>query len=542
MVTESFFAKSKTHRSRNMILIHPPVVKPSEPPAGLAKLAGAMHDHEIPCKVIDVNLEGLLNLFLGEGEGEYRLGRRTKINDGDIPEDLSNTWTTRSYRSLVRNINALTSVETYKNIDRYKRAVIDLNRVLEVESANSDAHLMLANYLDRNLSPIRSEDLISAAEKPEHNPFYSYFKRRLLPVVEQECPAVIGFSLNYLSQALCTFAMIGFLKRQCPGVRVVLGGGLVTSWLRRPGWSSPFLGLVDDMVAGPGEAAILAIHGTACHQCHHTPRYVMPLKEGYLAPGFILPYSASSGCYWNRCSFCPEKAEGNPHEPVSIGKVFTDIRDLAQRTRPALIHLLDNAVSPALLNAITASPFSFPWYAFARISSHLTDLDFCRALKRSGCVMLQLGLESGDQNVLDSMQKGFDPETASAALMSLKEAGIATYVYLIFGTPRETVAEARKTLDFAARHSGQIDFLNLAIFNLPAYSPEARDLEVTDFYEGDLSLYRDFLHPRGWNRSLVRQFLDREFKRHSAIASILRRVPPIFTSNHAPFFVMQGAL
>jgi hypothetical protein len=36
---------------------------------------------------------------------------------------------------------------------------------------------------------------------------------------------------------------------------------------------------------------------------------------------------------------------------------------------------------------------------------------------------------------------------------------------------------------------------------------------------------------------LIRQFLDKEFKRHPAIASILRRDPPVFTSNHAPFFV-----
>ncbi|MGC9976619.1 MAG: radical SAM protein [Syntrophales bacterium] len=522
-----------------MILIHPPVVKPCEPPAGLAKLAGVMYDHDIPCKVIDANLEGLLSLLLGEGKGAYEHARRINGNDSDIPENLLNTWTSRSYRCLASNIAALTSRETYKNIDRYKRAVIDLNRVLEVESARGDAHLSLANYLDQNLSPIRSEDLIRASEIPEHNPFYAYFKKRLLLALQQECHTVIGFSLNYLSQALCTFAMIGFLKRQYPGIRVVLGGGLVTSWLRRPGWSNPFGGLVDDMVAGPGETAILSIHGAACKQCHHTPSYAISSIKSYLAPGFILPYSASSGCYWTKCSFCPEKAEGNPYEPVPVGKVITDIHDLVRRTDPTLVHLLDNAVSPALLNAITASSFSCPWYAFAKISSHLTDLDFCRALKRSGCVMLQLGLESGNQDVLDSMQKGFDLKTASAAFSCLKKAGIATYVYLIFGTPRETETEARNTLDFAARHRGQIDFLNLAIFNLPAYSPEAHDLEVTDFYEGDLSLYRDFLHPRGWNRSLVRQFLDRVFKRHPAIASILRKVPPIFTSNHAPFFVRQ---
>lgn len=521
-----------------MILVHPPVVKPCEPPAGLAKLAGVMYDHDIPCKVIDANLEGLSSLLLEGERGEYKHEGRIDDNNSAIPENLLNTWTSRSFRNRGSNITALTSWETYKNIDRYKRAVIDLNRVLEVNAAHSDAHLTLANYLDRNLSPVRSADLIRASEIPEHNPFYAYFKKRLLVALQEECPNVVGFSLNYLSQALCTFAMIGFLKRQCPGIRVVLGGGLVTSWLRRPGWSNPFGGLVDYMVAGPGEAAILSIHGTAYQQCHHTPNYAVSSMKGYLSPGFILPYSASSGCYWNRCSFCPEKAEGNPYEPVPVEKVITDIHGLALRTKPALVHLLDNAVSPAFLNAIAASSFRFPWYAFAKISSHLTDLDFCRALKRSGCVMLQLGLESGDQDVLDSMQKGFDLRTASAALMSLEEAGIATYVYLIFGTPSETVTEARKTLDFAARHSGRIDFLNLAIFNLPAYSPEARDLEVSDFYEGDLSLYRDFLHPRGWERSLVRQFLDREFKRHPAIVSMLRRVPPLFTSNHAPFFVM----
>ena len=417
---------------------------------------------------------------------------------------------------------------------------MDINRVLEVTASQSGAHLSLANYLDRTLSPVRSADLVRASETPEQNPFYGYFKKRLEAALEKECHAIIGFSLNYLSQALCTFAMIGFLKRECPGIRVVLGGGLVTSWMRRPGWSNPFGGLVDDLVAGPGEAALLSIHGTTYRQGHHAPDYDGSSINDYLAPGSVLPYSASSGCYWNRCSFCPERAEGNPYEPVPVERVIEDISSLAERMKPALVHLLDNAVSPALLKAMAGSSIRLPWYGFAKVSSHLTDLDLCLALKRSGCVMLQLGLESGDQDVLDSMQKGFDLKTASAALKTLKKAGIATYVYLIFGTPSETVAEARKTLDFAARHSRQIDFLNLAIFNLPAYSPEARELDVSDFYEGDLSLYRNFFHPLGWERSLVRQFLDREFKKHPAIASILRKAPPVFTSNHAPFFMMDA--
>ncbi len=162
------------------------------------------------------------------------------------------------------------------------------------------------------------------------------------------------------------------------------------------------------------------------------------------------------------------------------------------------------------------------------------------ALKHSGCAMLQLGIESGDQGVLDSEHKGIDLDRVSLALRSLRKAGIAAYVYLLFGTPSENLKEARKTLDFTVKHARDISFLNLAIFNLPIYGNEARELETRMHYDGDLSLYADFHHPGGWHRARVRRFLDKEFKRHPAIAAIIRRDPSIFTSNHAPFFAGLG--
>jgi hypothetical protein len=82
--------------------------------------------------------------------------------------------------------------------------------------------------------------------------------------------------------------------------------------------------------------------------------------------------------------------------------------------------------------------------------------------------------------------------------------------------------------------------LNLAIFNLPRRRNGLPDLQTTEFSEGDLSLYTGFTHPQGWNRNEVRQFLDKEFRRHPAVAAILRRDPPIFTSNHAAFLTIPG--
>jgi len=504
-----------------MILIYPPVAKPCEPPAGIAKLCGALNHHGVGYTVLDANLEGLLYLL-------------------STPLAPSDTWTRRAAHHLSKHLASLNRWDAYQDDGRYRRAIRDLSRLLDKGAQSSRVHLGLANYQDEDLSPARSADLMRAAENPKNNPFYPYFEKRLAAYLKSEQHSIIGFSLNYLTQALCTFAMIGFLRREHPGVKLVLGGGLITSWMRNPHWHNPFKGLVDHLVAGPGEAALLSLMGvTQTGNNHFRPDYDSLPVRNYFAPGPILPYSSSSGCYWNKCSFCPERAEGNSYQTIPADIVAEDLLHPVDKHKPVLIHLLDNAISPSLMKAISENPPGAPWYGFARITKHLIDPDFCQALKQSGCVMLKLGLESGDQSVLDSLQKGVNLKEASSALRSLKKAGISTYVYLLFGTPPEGLAEARKTLQFVAKHHDCIGFLNLAIFNMPIYGPEVQQMKTKPFYEGDLSLYTSFDHPKGWNRQLIRQFLDKEFRRHPAITLILRRDPPVFTSNHAPFFVMN---
>ena len=78
---------------------------------------------------------------------------------------------------------------------------------------------------------------------------------------------------------------------------------------------------------------------------------------------------------------------------------------------------------------------------------------------------------------------------------------------------------------------------NLAVFNLPQNSQEKASLQIRDFSTGDLGLYSDFVHPKGWNRKEVRRFLADEFKIHPEIRPILQRDPPFFTSNHAAFLL-----
>jgi hypothetical protein len=138
------------------------------------------------------------------------------------------------------------------------------------------------------------------------------------------------------------------------------------------------------------------------------------------------------------------------------------------------------------------------------------------------------------------LNKGIGLGTASKVLTNLFKAGIAAYVYLLFGTPAETIVEARKTLGFVVDHAEAITFLNLAVFNMPVCGAEAALYETARFYEGDLSLYTGFTHPAAWDRKEVRRFLEAEFKRHPAVSAILKNDPPVFTSNHAAFFTVSS--
>ncbi len=503
-----------------MLLIYPPVTRPCEPPAGIARLSAALKSNGSTATVLDANLEGLLYML-------------------QAPVQSDDTWTRRAAGNCERHLADVRSGRAFGNPSTYSRVVRDLNRLLEIYSAPFKARVSFGDYSADDLHPVRTSDLLRAAQQPEGNPFFSYYRARLPQLLEEQPPNWIGISVNYLSQALCAFALIGFLKQLDPGMRIALGGGLITSWMCRPGVCLEFPGLVDALIEGKGEEHLcrLAGAGHVPQATESVPDYKSFDLDQYLSPGRIIPYSASQGCYWQQCSFCPERAEGNEYHPLPVATAAQQVQELCCEYRPALLHLLDNAISPSLLAQFARTPPGAPWYGFARVTSELQDEGFCRALRKSGCVMLQLGLESGSDRVLAEMNKGIVCAEASRALYCLQAAGIATYVYLLFGTPWETGYEAQQTMDFTVTHASCIDFLNIAVFNMPAVQDADSAHTIRMFSDADLSLYTDFVHSCGWGRKSVRSFLKQRFKRHPAIGSIITRKPPLFGSNHAPFLV-----
>ncbi|MGI9536274.1 MAG: B12-binding domain-containing radical SAM protein [Desulfocapsaceae bacterium] len=500
-----------------MLLVNPPVAKPSEPPTGIARLAGGLRENGVACEILDLNLHCLLAQFDPEVEAQDR-------------------WSRRASKNRQHNLAQIKTSELYQSFDRYQRVVNDLGRVLSLAGRKSGCEITLANYNDLDMTPLRSSDLLASAERFETNHFHAYFSPLLRDALATHQPEYVGLSLSYLSQALTGFAIIGFIRRHYPGIKVVAGGGLISSWMSSPAWNDPFRGLIDCCVSGPGEDALLQLLGKKSGIGLGRFSYDGFSMTDYLSPGAVLPYAASHGCYWQKCQFCPDFAEGSCYLSRPASEAVAEISQLTALHNPVLVHLLDNALSPSLLKELAISGLSAPWYGFARFEKDLEDFGFCRALSQAGCVMLKLGLESGSQHVLDRLNKGVDLGRAARILDNLHRAGIATYVYLLFGTPPETESEALLTLEFVRRHQEAITFINLAIFNMPVCSPEALHLE-NRFFDGDLSLYCDFGHPEGWDRKMVRGFLQKHFRKDALIRKIERRSPGVFGSNHAPFLL-----
>ena len=158
------------------------------------------------------------------------------------------------------------------------------------------------------------------------------------------------------------------------------------------------------------------------------------------ANSFIL--RATIGCSHNRCSFCSMYRDVQ-FRTRPIAEIETIIRNTARRY-PDLrrVFLADgNALvlsTEKLLEIIALLRLHFP--RLARVTCYGGPLDILRKspedllqLKQAGLQMIYLGIESGDDEVLQLAQKGADSEQMIAAGQKVLAAGMKLSAMLILG-------------------------------------------------------------------------------------------------------------
>ena len=93
-------------------------------------------------------------------------------------------------------------------------------------------------------------------------------------------------------------------------------------------------------------------------------------------------------------------------------------------------------------------PLNFTWSCTSRVT---TDYDTLKAMKDSGCRLLIVGYESGEQQILTNIKKGATIDMALRFTDNCKKLGLIVHGDFIIGLPGETRESIRKTIDFAKR-------------------------------------------------------------------------------------------
>ena len=523
----------------DVLLIQPPATKAVEPPLGLAILAGHLRAAGFSVATLDANLITTLALLSPE---------RARRAAGEQPP----TSVRRALKQALPALALVRSAAALASFPRYTTALRQLHTLLGLYGGETE-RLTLGDYEYEQHSPFAPATLQQLADGAVTTLFHDLFAEEIVPAVVARAPHAIALSINYRHQLLPAFELAGMLRRALPAARLVAGGGMITSWRRVLSAGEIRLPLFDHLIFGPGEEPLARLAGGGAHDyllsgnaIAFTPDFSdLPLPD-YLSPRPVLPLAASRGCYWGKCRFCPEAAA--PTHPYRSGPAqdFPDrLLALVAQTGVRDFHLTDNAIPVPVLKSLAARHADLPglrWHGFVRFERALLDPALVAGLAASGCTLLQLGLESGSQSVLEQMAKGTKLTEAAQILENLRAAGIASYVYVMTGIPGETATDAALTRSFLLEHAEKIGFLNLALMNLPRDSSllaEAETFAISNSNllasDAPLGLYRSFNSRTDWGREEARRFLA-ELKREPAIRAILQRTPPWLTSNHAFFF------
>ena len=183
---------------------------------------------------------------------------------------------------------------------------------------------------------------------------------------------------------------------------------------------------------------------------------------------------ASIGCPHNACAFCVMYSEQR-FRPRPLVEVIEDL-DMALATYGSdvrTIFLADGnsaALPTARLVAIgTAAQERFPRLERITVYGSAKFLvtksqDQWRQIVAAGIRRIHSGLESGDPETLDAINKGVNPEEAAEAFRHVTGAGIELSVYLMVGVAGVERWEAHIEGSAAVLNQAPPDFVRLRTF------------------------------------------------------------------------------
>ena len=331
--------------------------------------------------------------------------------------------------------------------------------------------LYIASYIRKNHSSLKVKIYDSQVEAEN---FIKYVKEFNPDVVGITCQSALVYS------ALKTARI---LKKINPNIRVIVGGVHATI---RPQDMLKSKN-VDIVVRGEGEETFLELCGKKPLKkimgisykkngkiMHTLDRPINPDINDYPMPALdLVPIQkyrispdlktgerfglilTSRGCPYN-CIFCANKLlTKRTYRTRSKENIIQEIEFYLKEYNINQLMIIDDNFTVNKKRVIElCEEFikrgyhkKFNWWAEARVDC--LDEEILTIMKKSGCSIISLGLESGNQRLLDLIKKRISLPQVVKTVKMIHKVGIKSRASLILGLPTETRKESLKTIKFA---------------------------------------------------------------------------------------------
>ena len=500
-------------------LVFPPQWYPSQPYLALPTLKAYLETKGHEVDQFDFNVESY-DLFLSRNYLEHcvdkiqsRLIKPVKSYEDreaepvhrQILEDTSYLETILSEINDAKQV--LRDEERFFQFEEYKNAYTTLKVAMQLISyAHYPSKIDLDSFFMKGNPEENLQGILEATQDSIKNPFLELYKNNLLKKVDLDRYGLVGIAIIHAGQVIPGLTLARILRTHYPHLHITIGGSVfarhqdilqdkkalfeemfhsivlfegehpLDQLLKQLKNKEPLDTVPNLIYIKNGEVVRNASSKALPYDQLACPNFDdLPLNK-YLMPYPVLPYMASRGCYWGKCTFCTHSFIYDSHyRKENEERVAEELDYLGKKYKTKFFTFSDEAISPnafdRMSKAILSQGVEMRALGMLKFESDSVEtVELFENMYRAGFLMLFFGLESANDRILSIIDKGCDQATEKRVLGNSSLAGIWNHLYLFFGFPTEEKHEAQETIDFTVQHGelgdGTIHSIGQSIFSL----------------------------------------------------------------------------
>jgi radical SAM superfamily enzyme YgiQ (UPF0313 family) len=244
----------------------------------------------------------------------------------------------------------------------------------------------------------------------------------------------------------------------------------------------------------------------------------------YQLPIFNYPRTPNTSCISSRgcpyqCSYCDRSVFRRTFRYNSANYLYRHLQYLKQQFGIRHINFYDDQFTfnrdrvAAFCRRMMAEPLGMTFNCAVR-AEHV-DPELLALMKRAGCWMISLGIETGDPDLLAQHRQNADLERMSRTIRDIHRAGIRVKGLFMIGLPGETEQSFHRTMEYV--FSEPIDDLNLAKFTPFPGSPLYENIHSLGRFEENwekMDCMNTVFVPHGMTAELLESLFLAFYKRY----------------------------